>query len=251
MAIRIPRIDRLNKLKSLHKITGVAQRSAILISRELGTSVIGEGPQPYRYSKETLIEDSREKGQDVVFDEPVRADIDKIVIYDLDVKTSKIGERKYQYLELPYIPDEINMDPNSSFKAIASPGRNNPHYQFNGSEDTLEFTVQWFSKQEDRKDVIQNCRWLEALTKADGYLEDPHSVRIMWGRNATLFEKDKWLLVHAPYKLSQFTNGYIGRDGQFISTDLLPQMAEQKLTFKRVTKTNRLSKEVITNINTR
>lgn len=250
MAIRIPRIDQLNKLKELRKISGAAQRASILVRRQLGTSLIGEVPGPYRYDKETFINDSREKGLDVTFPEPLRADIDKITIYDLDVPTAKIGERKYQYLELPFVPDEVSMDPASVFKAIASPGRNNPHYQFNGSEDTLEFTVQWFSKQENRKDVIQNCRWLEALTKADGYREDPHSVRIVWGRNATLFEKDKWLLVHAPYKLSQFINGYKDGNGEFVSTDLLPQMAEQRLTFKRITVTNRLSKEIITDINT-
>jgi len=249
MAIRIPRIDKLNKLKEIHKFTGYGQRGSILVTRALGKSRIRPSAKPYEQDHQDIIKESRQEGQKVKFEEPLRADIDKITIFDLDVKTAKVGERKYQYLELPFIPDEVNMDPSSTFKAIASPGRNNPHYHYSGSEDTLEFTVQWFAKQEDRKDVIQNCRWLEALTKADGYSEDPHRVRIMWGRNATLFDKDQWLLVHAPYKLSQFINGYKGKQGDFVSTDLLPQMAEQKLTFKRVARTNRTAKEIITNIN--
>lgn len=249
MAIRLPRIDKLNKLEDLQKIYGYGQRASILARRKFGHLFVGAGDQPFPKPHESYIWDSRVEGSKRILPSPLRTEIDRIIIFDLDVKTSELQDRKYQYLELPYTPNEIEMTPNSTFKAIASPGRNNPHYHFTGSEDTLEFQITWFSSQLDRKDVIQNCRWLEALSKADGYSEDPHLVRIVWGRNSTLFENDKWLLVKAPYVLSQFVNGYQSRTGEFVSTDLLPQMAKQTLTFKRVSRRNRTARDIITNIN--
>jgi len=64
---------------------------------------------------------------------------------------------------------------------IASFGSNNPIYQYTGSEDTLSFVIDWFSSENHREDVIFNCRWIEALTKSDGYNEPPHRVKIIWG----------------------------------------------------------------------
>lgn len=189
-----------------------------------------------------------------------RADIGKdyISIVDIDYNQGKHEDsRHYSYVQLPFVPRELNYVPESKFVGIASFGTNNPIYQFTGSEDTLSFEIDWFSDQDNRRDVIFNCRWLEALTKSDAYQEAPHRVKIVWGGQQTgdnewedpqgLWEDSVWVLVSAPYRLSQFNRGYM-KDGNYVSTHMLPQQAYQTVVFKRVTNYNRSTADIIGNI---
>lgn len=175
---------------------------------------------------------------------------DNIKILDLDFANnvnSNTDKKIYDYLTLPFVPGELNYTPESNFVGIASFGRNNPFYQFTGSEDTLTFTIDWFSDDPSREDVIFNCRWLESLTKGDGYDDVPHRVKIIWSVDDRLFEDSIWLLVSAPYKLSQFVKGY-RKDGEVISTSMLPQQAYQTVTFKKLKQYNTTTKEIVGNI---
>ena len=189
---------------------------------------------------------------------------DYISIVDIDYNPSEHNDsRYYSYLSLPFVPHEINYIPESKFVGIASFGSSNPIYHYTGSEDTLTFVIDWFSKENHREDVIFNCRWMEALTKADGNQEPPHRVKIIWGGQntqlnlgllynpQTLFGDSIWILVDAPYKLSQFNRGYMDPlSKDFISTNMLPQQALQTVTFKRITSYNRSSKDIIGSLGT-
>lgn len=171
---------------------------------------------------------------------------DYISIVDLDYIPARHDEgRYYSKLILPFVPSELNYGIESSFVGIASFGRNNPIYQFTGSEDSLSFTIDWFSNSKNREDVIFNCRWIEALSKADGYQERPHRVMLVWGNDNKLFQDHVFLVQSAPYTLSQFVRGYKDTDGTVISTSMLPQQAIQNITLKRLTTENLLSKEII------
>ena len=171
-----------------------------------------------------------------------------ISIVDLDYIPEQHGAtRFYKQLKLPFVPSELDYQPESNFVGIASFGRNNPFYQFTGSEDTLTFEIDWLSNQDNRKDVLFNCRWLEALTKGDAYNETPHRVKIIWGEANILFEDSVWLLVSAPYKLTNFVRGY-NKDNQYTSTSMLPQQAYQTVTFKRLTHNNRTTGDIIGNL---
>lgn len=164
---------------------------------------------------------------------------DPIKIINLD-SGPEVGIPKYDYLTLSSVPKELDYNPNSSFVGIASIGRNNPHYQYTGSEDTLEFSIDWYSDHLNRTDVIANCRWVEALTKADGYNKNPPRVKLQWGDLGFLFGDDTWLLTAAPYKLSNFQSAY--RDpssGDIVKIGSLPQQAYQNITLKRITNNNR------------
>lgn len=108
---------------------------------------------------------------------------DRISIIDIDSVPLSNGtnglrskRQTYDYVELPFVPRELNYSMSSKFVGIATLGRNNPYYQFTGSEDTLTFEIDWFSEQNDRKDVINNCRWIESLTKANAYDNPPHRI---------------------------------------------------------------------------
>lgn len=141
-----------------------------------------------------------------------------LIIQDLvDIKNKVI---------LPFVPGALDYNPDSNFVAIPSMGRNNPLYHYTGSEDTLEFVIDWFSNQDDREDVILNCKKLEALTKNDAYGRPPHHVKLIW--NEKLFSDATWLIVSAKYKLSEFQ----------AHRNMLPQQAIQPVILKRVTASN-------------
>lgn len=129
------------------------------------------------------------------------------------------------------IPKDLDYDPQSSFIAIKTPGRNNPFYTFTGSEDTLELDLTWYSIANTKQDVILRCKWLECMTKADGYLGRPHLCRLQWG---ILFQKTTWVVTSAKYKLKNWD----ARSG------MLPTCAEQKVVLKRYVLTNPTHSEI-------
>jgi hypothetical protein len=175
---------------------------------------------------------------------------DYISIIDIDyVPADHDDKRYYSYLQLPFVPRELDYNPESNFVGIASFGRNNPFYQFTGSEDTLSFEIDWHSKENEREDVIFNCRWLEALTKGDAYDEMPHRVVLSWGRDNKLFADSVWLVVAAPYRLSEFVRSFRDpSDNTIVNVGMLPQQAYQQITLKRLTKLNRSTREIIGSI---
>lgn len=172
---------------------------------------------------------------------------DSISIVDLDADPimSLGGEKLYRSITLPFVPREVSYEPSSKFIGIATMGRNNPHYHFTGSEDTIKFDIDWFTNDPSRKDVILACRWIEGLSKANGYEEPPHRVKLVWGEDDLLFKDEIWIVVDAPYLLSDFNKGYRDKDTrEIIRTGLLPSQAIQKITLKRVTSDNRTTNDI-------
>jgi len=182
--------------------------------------------------------------------EDPNAGFDKISIIDVDYNGGALYTRKkYSSLTLPFVPRELNYSIASRFVGIATMGRNNPFYQFTGSEDKLEFEIDWFAEKESREDVIYNCRWLESLTKGDGYNSPPHRVILSWGSNNKLWQDSIWLVTGASYNLSNFTRGY--RDpntNNLVSTHLLPQQAKQSVRLVRLASSNRMTMDIEGNL---
>lgn len=173
-----------------------------------------------------------------------------IAIVDLDFKPVEPGNhyrRYYRFIQLPFVPRVLQYNPDSSFVGIASFGRNNPYYQYTGSEDTLTFEIDWFSSRNNRQDVIFNCRWIEALTKGDGYDDTPHRVKLVWGDQDNMFDGSVWLVVSAPYTLSEFVNAY-RENGEVVRVGMLPQQAKQQVTLKKLTPHNLETHEIIGNL---
>jgi hypothetical protein len=179
---------------------------------------------------------------------------DTISLVDLDFKDEHTSTRGYNRITLPFVPGDLSYDGSSKFVGIATMGRNTPFYHFTGSEDTVQFNIDWFAKDLDRKDVINSCRWVEALSKSNGYTEPPHRVKLVWGEDDLLFQGDIWLVVEANYVLTDFVQGYRDRfvngysdkgTNEMIRVGMLPQQATQKITLKRISDSNRKSSEVI------
>ena len=69
------------------------------------------------------------------------------------------------------------------------------------------------------------------------------------GMDNKLFSDSIWVVTSAPYRLTDFVRGYQNDDtGEIISVGMLPQQAYQTVTFKRITKLNRSTKEIIGNL---
>lgn len=169
------------------------------------------------------------------------------VVDDTNETKPKLSNRRYRELRIPFIPRELQMATESNFVGISSFGRNNPFYQYTGAEDTLTFEIDWLASNNNREDVITKCRWIEALTKGDGYNDVPHRIILMWGSDNKLFRDYKWLVVAAPYRLLNFTRGYM-ENNEFTNTSLLPNRAIQQITLKRITDTNLTSAQIIGNL---
>jgi hypothetical protein len=177
--------------------------------------------------------------------------VNPILIINVDHYDEGNDTQGVEVLQLHSVPRELKYDPSSNFVGLASIGRNNPHYNYTGSEDSLEFSIDWYCKGLDRAEVIRNCRWVEALSKSNGYQHRPPRVMIKWGNDDFLFGNDFWIVTSAGYTLKDFQDFSKGYDpgtqnpsGVMYSVGKLPQQATQNIVLKRVTNTNRTWKEI-------
>lgn len=139
-----------------------------------------------------------------------------------------------EQIELHFVPKVLDYNPEPNWSVIASMARNNPLYHYTGSEDSLTFEIDWFSKDTDdaRTDVILNCKKLEALSKNNGFEEPPHLIKLIW--NDKMFSEATWVMFSAPYKLSMFQ----------AHKSMLPQQAIQSVTLKKVVANNKSNQNI-------
>lgn len=166
---------------------------------------------------------------------------DFVAIIDIDAGGYNKG---YKTIKLPFIPRELNYDPQSTFAAIKAIGRNTAKYQYTGSEDILEFEIDWYAHDYERREVIENCRKIEALSKSDGYNGDPHRVMLLWGDGDVLFKDHIFLVLSAKYRLTNFNKGYLNNKKEIVNTNMLPIQAYQTVRLGRISSYN-LTKNAI------
>lgn len=157
---------------------------------------------------------------------------DWIYIVNIDNKDDKV--------EIYTIPYELSYESESSHAVIKAMGRNNPLYQFTGSEDRLEFEVIWYNKDGDKDQVIRNCRKLESFSKSDGY-RGKKLVTLIWGETNRLFADHTFVVLQAPYKITRFSRYHINKnnvDGIVTNDELMPVRAIQKVVLARVSSYN-------------
>lgn len=129
------------------------------------------------------------------------------------------------------VPVELTYGPETNWNVVATAGRNNPNYQYSGAEDTLNFSMTWYANEENREDVLKKCKWLESLSKNNGYDEKPHRIKLMFGN---VFNDAEWIVFAAPFKISMFNRTF----------GMLPTLAVQEVTLKRITTTNRGTNDI-------
>lgn len=144
--------------------------------------------------------------------------------YILDMETC-------EKLVFQVVPLSLEYEAESTWNVVAAPGRNNPLYQYTGAEDTLNFKLTWYADESTRQDVLTKVKWLESLTKNDGYDNKPHRIKFIMG---TLYNDASWIISSAKYTLSLFQRGY----------GMMPTLATQDMVLKRVSQTNRSNADI-------
>jgi hypothetical protein len=137
-------------------------------------------------------------------------------------------------LQIQTVPDSINIDPISNWATIPVVGRNNPFYHYTGGEDEVRFTLDWYAETENQKEVIEACRWVESLSRNDGYEGKAPRVLLVFGE---LYRFSTWIVAKAPYELKFFQQG----------NGFLPIQAYQSLVLKKVSDINTSRAEIRSN----
>jgi len=150
-------------------------------------------------------------------------------------------------VEIYTIPREISYGSESTHAVIKPMGRNNPLYQYIGSEDRVEFEISWYKRDYDNDQVIRSCRQLEAFSKADGY-GNKKLVTLIWGDTNRLFGDHTFVVLEAPYILHRFSRAHINKtnqDGIYTDDELMPVRATQKIVLARVSTFNLKHEDIV------
>ena len=135
-------------------------------------------------------------------------------------------------LQVQTVPGMLEVKPSSSWEAVASPGRNSPFFHFSGSEESVTLELDWYAVEEHKMDVLKKCRWVKSLSMADGYLDGPPLIKLIFGY---VFPPTvRWRVVSAPYELSLFD----------ASKGMYPCQAYQTIELKRVADHNLSTYEI-------
>jgi hypothetical protein len=155
----------------------------------------------------------------------------------------------YIKLEIQGMPSEVEVNPETSWAVIKSPGKNGAYYNYNGSEDTITMEISWYSVHPEREDVLTKCRLLESWSKADGPYSSPPTLDILWGNsNQFSSEGQAYILYSAKYKLANFQNSAKVPTVGVVDLKLLPNSATQTLVFKKVTEFNQSHEDILNRV---
>lgn len=131
----------------------------------------------------------------------------------------------YQKLEIQFVPDEISLTSSANNAKIDIVGRNNPLVHYTGGNDKLKLTLDFYSDEANRKDVLLKVRWLQSLRYADGSFGPKRNISVVLG---DLFRREIWTVDSVNIKLSNL-------DGQF---NFMPRQAFVDLDLTLDPKTN-------------
>lgn len=156
----------------------------------------------------------------------------------------------YQVLKIQNRPSQLEVQPETSWAVVKSMGRNNPFYQYTGSEDTISFDVSWYCNDPNNRDeVLLKCRLLESWSKSNGYLSSPPILELLFGNSSDndIFKGYKFILFSASYTLKDMAIDIRdNHQGNMIIGDhIYPMTAVQSLVFKRVNNINTTSEQII------
>lgn len=129
---------------------------------------------------------------------------------------------------LMFAPKELDFNPKTRLVPIASAQRNQPFYQYTGAEDTVVMQISYAANSEDRLDVIKTAKHLESWSKANGDIQGPATLKIIWGDESGLFSNAKFHLESAGYRFGLFDKVH----------RYLPTLAFQELVFKKIVDVN-------------
>ena len=137
----------------------------------------------------------------------------------------------FERVAFQFMPEKMQWKRNAKLQNIAIVGRNNDLYQYTGGGDSLSFSIDFFSDQQDRQDVQSKCNFLKSLAMKDGGYGPARNVKIVMG---SFLRTEVWLVKSVDVS-------YSNHDAQF---NYLPIRATAKISLILDPKKNRRISDV-------
>lgn len=137
----------------------------------------------------------------------------------------------FERLAFQFMPEGVSYSRTANIQSIDVVGRNNNLYQYTGGTDVLKFSLDFFSDEQNRKDVKRKVDWLKSLTMSDGGFGPARNVKIIMG---DMFKNDVFIVREVDAVFSNFDNRF----------NYNPIRATVKLSFVLDPKKNRRLKDV-------
>lgn len=137
----------------------------------------------------------------------------------------------FNRLELQFMPENLTWSRNARLSNIAVVGRNNDLLQYTGGEDKLTFDIDFYSDEENRRDVMRKVNFLKSLAMSDGGFGAARNFKIVMGK---FFTTEVWSMNSVVSTYSNYHQLY----------DYLPVRASVKLTMTLDPKYNRRIRDV-------
>lgn len=125
----------------------------------------------------------------------------------------------FDRLAIQFVPKGITKTRSANYASIAPVGRNNALMHYTGGQNTLPLTLEFYSDDETRQDVISKIRWLESLAMNDGSSNPAPKVKIVMG---DLFTYEVWRVTNVRTSMEAFDR----------PNSWLPMRAEVQLNFQ-------------------
>lgn len=111
----------------------------------------------------------------------------------------------YQKLEIQFVPEEFNLSSTADEAKIQVVGRNNPLIHYTGGNDKLSLTLDFYSDEENRKDVLTRVNWIKSLRMSDGSYGPKRNISLVFG---DLFRKEIWSVSNVKVKLQHLDGDF-------------------------------------------
>lgn len=125
----------------------------------------------------------------------------------------------FERLFLQFVPKKLEPSRSADYASVLPIGRNNPLLHYTGGDNSLPLTVDFYSDDERREDVIQKVKWLESLAMNDGYESPAPKVKLIMG---DVFQYEVWRVSSCKSTMEAFDQ----------ENNWLPMRASVKLQLK-------------------
>jgi len=128
----------------------------------------------------------------------------------------------FERLEFQFVPGEVGWNRTATDASYQVANRNNDQPQISGGNDIMNFTLSFYSDDNDVDDMKTKVVWLQSLSYAPARL-----VKVLWG--GFLGGDERWLVTSVNAKYSKFME----------SNEMRPQQAVVDIVFKLAPERNR------------
>jgi hypothetical protein len=133
------------------------------------------------------------------------------------------AQEVFERLEVQSVPNEITQSRKSNVATIDVVGRNNPITQTTGGNTTVSLKIDIVARTENKQDVLDKTKWLNALTYKGKNSVYP-LVKLVF---ADMYKKEVWLVENCNITYKNFDQTR-NNTPTYATVDLTLQLANEK-----------------------